>query len=150
MATNIGTIDRALRIVIGVHADAYALKLGLPAPAGIGLAGSASCLCSPPLSALARFIACWREYLFARNRPPNPTNKTPRTGASRHGIRAKREERMTRSLYWAPASAAVPMAFELKELLGKKADITVVSLTDYFQFVPSNPWSPSIGASRAT
>ena len=32
------------------------------------------------------------------------------------------------------------MAFELKDLLGKKADITVVSQTDYFQFVPSNPW----------
>jgi hypothetical protein len=30
MATNIGTIDRALRIVIGVMLIAYALKLGLP------------------------------------------------------------------------------------------------------------------------
>ena len=31
------------------------------------------------------------------------------------------------------------MAFELQKL-GKNAEITVVSQTDYFQFVPSNPW----------
>ena len=30
MVTNVGTIDRALRIVIGVVLIAYALKLGLP------------------------------------------------------------------------------------------------------------------------
>ena len=34
----------------------------------------------------------------------------------------------------------VPLAFELKDMLGKKAEITVISQTDYFQFVPSNPW----------
>ena len=30
MVTNVGTIDRALRIVIGLVLIAYALKLGLP------------------------------------------------------------------------------------------------------------------------
>ncbi len=32
----------------------------------------------------------------------------------------------------------VPMAFELRELLGKAADIQVVSDSEWFQFVPSN------------
>jgi len=34
----------------------------------------------------------------------------------------------------------VPAAYELRELLGKEHRITVVNSTDYFQFVPSNPW----------
>jgi sulfide:quinone oxidoreductase len=34
----------------------------------------------------------------------------------------------------------VPMAFELKEMLGKSADVQVVSDSEWFQFVPSNPW----------
>ncbi len=34
----------------------------------------------------------------------------------------------------------VPMAYELRDTLGKAATITVVSDSDYFQFVPSNPW----------
>lgn len=34
----------------------------------------------------------------------------------------------------------VPMAFELREMLGKAADIQVVSDSEWFQFVPSNPW----------
>jgi sulfide:quinone oxidoreductase len=34
----------------------------------------------------------------------------------------------------------IPAAFELRDLLGRSADITVVSDCDYFQFVPSNPW----------
>lgn len=34
----------------------------------------------------------------------------------------------------------VPMAFELKDMLGKSAEITVISDTEWFQFVPSNPW----------
>ncbi|WP_174513769.1 NAD(P)/FAD-dependent oxidoreductase, partial [Methylocella tundrae] len=36
--------------------------------------------------------------------------------------------------------AGIPAAFELRDLLGRSADITVVSDRDYFQFVPSNPW----------
>ncbi len=47
---------------------------------------------------------------------------------------------MTRIVVLGAGIGGVPMAFELKELLGRKADITVVSQTDYFQFVPSNPW----------
>ena len=33
-----------------------------------------------------------------------------------------------------------PMAFELRELLGKAAQIDVVAESEWFQFVPSNPW----------
>ena len=34
----------------------------------------------------------------------------------------------------------MPAAYEIRELLGKEHRITVVNATDYFQFVPSNPW----------
>jgi sulfide:quinone oxidoreductase len=34
----------------------------------------------------------------------------------------------------------VPMAYELKALLGKTAQVVVVSESEWFQFVPSNPW----------
>lgn len=34
----------------------------------------------------------------------------------------------------------MPAAYELRELLPKTHRITVVNSTDYFQFVPSNPW----------
>jgi sulfide:quinone oxidoreductase len=47
---------------------------------------------------------------------------------------------MTKIVVLGAGIGGVPMAFELKELLGKKADITAVSQTEYFQFVPSNPW----------
>ena len=33
-----------------------------------------------------------------------------------------------------------PMAFELRERLGKAAQIDVVAESEWFQFVPSNPW----------
>lgn len=36
--------------------------------------------------------------------------------------------------------SGVPMAYELRERLGRSADITVVSESEFFQFVPSNPW----------
>ncbi len=36
--------------------------------------------------------------------------------------------------------AGIPAAFELHDILGRSADIMVVSDRDYFQFVPSNPW----------
>ncbi|MBU6420546.1 MAG: FAD-dependent oxidoreductase [Gammaproteobacteria bacterium] len=32
------------------------------------------------------------------------------------------------------------VAYELRSVLGKAHEITVVNATDYFQFVPSNPW----------
>ena len=34
----------------------------------------------------------------------------------------------------------MPAAYEIRELLTKEHRITVVNSTDYFQFVPSNPW----------
>src|SRR5579862_8852445 len=34
----------------------------------------------------------------------------------------------------------VPMAYELRELFGRAAEIMVVSDSEWFQFVPSNPW----------
>ena len=34
----------------------------------------------------------------------------------------------------------LPAAYELRETLGAEHRITVVNATDYFQFVPSNPW----------
>ncbi len=41
MTKNLGAIDRALRIVVGLVLIAYALKLGFREPAAIGPAGSA-------------------------------------------------------------------------------------------------------------
>ena len=37
-------------------------------------------------------------------------------------------------------TGGMPAAYEMKELVGKKHEVTVVSENDYFQFVPSNPW----------
>lgn len=34
----------------------------------------------------------------------------------------------------------MPVAYEMREMLSKEHRITVVNRTDYFQFVPSNPW----------
>jgi len=34
----------------------------------------------------------------------------------------------------------IPMAYEMKEQMKKGEEITVISNTDTFQFVPSNPW----------
>ncbi|MDT8388640.1 MAG: FAD-dependent oxidoreductase [Thiogranum sp.] len=34
----------------------------------------------------------------------------------------------------------MPAAYELREVLDSKHEITVVNANDYFQFVPSNPW----------
>lgn len=36
----------------------------------------------------------------------------------------------------------VPMAYEMKETVGKKHDVIVISDTPTFHFVPSNPWVP--------
>ena len=47
---------------------------------------------------------------------------------------------MTKIVVLGAGIGGVPLAFELKDMLGNKAEITVVSQTDYFQFVPSNPW----------
>lgn len=34
----------------------------------------------------------------------------------------------------------IPAAYEARELIGPPHKITVINATDYFQFVPSNPW----------
>ena len=47
---------------------------------------------------------------------------------------------MTRVAVIGAGIGGVPMAFELKEMLGKTADVQVVSDSEWFQFVPSNPW----------
>ena len=38
-------------------------------------------------------------------------------------------------------TGGLPCAYEMKARLGGKHDVTVVNSTDYFQFVPSNPWA---------
>ena len=47
---------------------------------------------------------------------------------------------MTKIVVLGAGIGGVPLGFELKDMLGKSAEITVVSQTDYFQLVPSNPW----------
>ncbi len=47
---------------------------------------------------------------------------------------------MTKIVVLGAGIGGVPMAFELNEQLGRSADITVVSESEWFQFVPSNPW----------
>ena len=34
----------------------------------------------------------------------------------------------------------MPAAYEMRDMLPKEHNVTVVSAVDYFQFVPSNPW----------
>lgn len=34
----------------------------------------------------------------------------------------------------------MPAAYELRQVLGKKHQVTVVNASEYFEFVPSNPW----------
>ena len=38
------------------------------------------------------------------------------------------------------STGGLPAAYEIKELLGNGHDVSVVSNTDTFHFVPSNPW----------
>jgi sulfide:quinone oxidoreductase len=47
---------------------------------------------------------------------------------------------MTRVVVLGAGIGGVPMAFELREQLGRSAEITVVNNSEWFQFVPSNPW----------
>jgi len=37
-------------------------------------------------------------------------------------------------------TGGMPAAYELRELLGKEHEVTLINERDYFQFVPSNPW----------
>ncbi len=38
------------------------------------------------------------------------------------------------------STGGLPAAYEIKEVLGSKHEVTVISNTDTFHFVPSNPW----------
>ena len=49
---------------------------------------------------------------------------------------------MARIVILGAGIGGVPMAFEMKEMVGKKHDVTVISDTPTFHFVPSNPWVP--------
>ena len=47
---------------------------------------------------------------------------------------------MTKIVVVGAGIGGIPAAYELRDLLGKSAEISVVSDSDYFQFIPSNPW----------
>jgi len=38
-------------------------------------------------------------------------------------------------------TGGLPAAYEMREALGKEHEVTLINATDYFQFVPSNPWA---------
>ncbi len=37
-------------------------------------------------------------------------------------------------------TGGMPAAYEIREILGKEHEVTLVNASEYFQFVPSNPW----------
>ena len=37
-------------------------------------------------------------------------------------------------------TGGMPAAYEMRDLLGPKHEVTLISENPYFQFVPSNPW----------
>ena len=37
-------------------------------------------------------------------------------------------------------TGGMPCAYEVREMLGKEHEVTMVNERDYFQFTPSNPW----------
>ncbi len=49
---------------------------------------------------------------------------------------------MARIVILGAGIGGVPMAYEMKETVGKKHDVIVISDTPTFHFVPSNPWIP--------
>src|SRR3972149_3692770 len=38
------------------------------------------------------------------------------------------------------STGGLPAAYEIKDMLGNKHEVTVISNTETFHFVPSNPW----------
>jgi len=38
-------------------------------------------------------------------------------------------------------TGGMPAAYEMREALGTEHEVTLINATDYFQFVPSNPWA---------
>lgn len=49
---------------------------------------------------------------------------------------------MSRIIILGAGIGGVPMAYEMKELVGNEHDVTVISDSPTFHFVPSNPWVP--------
>jgi sulfide:quinone oxidoreductase len=49
---------------------------------------------------------------------------------------------MARIVILGAGIGGVPMAYEMKEMVGNKHQVTVISDTPTFHFVPSNPWVP--------
>jgi len=49
---------------------------------------------------------------------------------------------MARIVILGAGIGGVPMAYEMKETVGKNHDVTVISDSPTFHFVPSNPWIP--------
>lgn len=47
---------------------------------------------------------------------------------------------MTHVVIIGASTGGMPAAYEIKEVLGKDHEVTVISNTDTFHFVPSNPW----------
>ena len=47
---------------------------------------------------------------------------------------------MARVVVLGAGIGGISAAYELRRLIGRKAGITVVSDSEWFQFVPSNPW----------
>src|SRR6185503_12558356 len=52
----------------------------------------------------------------------------------------EQEESMPGIIVLGAGIGGVSMAYELRETVGRQAEITVVSDSEWFQFVPSNPW----------
>jgi len=57
---------------------------------------------------------------------------------------------MTEIIVLGAGIGGISMAYELRALVGRKANITLLSDSEWFHFVPSNPWVASIGGSRKT
>ena len=49
-------------------------------------------------------------------------------------------EKMAHIVIMGAGIGGMPAAYEIRELLNKSHQVTVVSAVDYFQFTPSNPW----------
>jgi len=50
---------------------------------------------------------------------------------------------MARIVILGAGLGGVPMAYEMKEMVGKHHDVIVISDSPTFHFVPSNPWVPT-------
>lgn len=61
-------------------------------------------------------------------------------GFDRSWRRAKMEEALAKIIVLGAGIGGISMAYELRSLLGQEAELTVVSDSAWFQFVPSNPW----------